>query len=149
MNTRTIKFRAFHKIWRNEESSGMNLVKGLWWGKSGIGHVHLIEWADSCLLSDVELMQYTGLKDKEGVAIFEGDVVQCDVRIEGRLFKKARGEVVYADNVAAFCVNLDDDYGSLRTGPSTDGSSYALPMEQLRDFVVLGNVHENPDLLIP
>lgn len=93
------------------------------------------------------LDSFTGLLDTNGKKIFGGDIVQCDVRIEGRTFKKARGEVMYGDNVAAFCVMLDDDYGSVRTGPSSDGSRYALTMEQLFEFIVIGNIYENPKLL--
>lgn len=96
---------------------------------------------------ELNWMQFTGLLDKSGKEIWERDIVQCDVRIEGRLFKKARGEVHYGNNVAAFCVLLDDEYGSMRTGPSTDGSHYSLTMEQLRDFIVIGNIYENPELI--
>lgn len=72
------------------------------------------------------LMQYTGLHDKNGKEIYEGDVVQYDFLPEGG---DQRAEVVYEGR--SFC---------LKNG----GNSY-LPYPERME--VIGNIYENPELL--
>lgn len=84
-----------------------------------------------------KVMQYTGLKDKNGKEIYEGDVVE---------FKaiKAIGCVVFG------CfATLEDDYGVPENSPKfcvqwrRDGGHSALD----NNFQVIGNIYENPELL--
>ena len=70
---------------------------------------------------DVVLMQYTGLKDKKGVEIYEGDI------LESKVYGTA--DVKYIDS--GFWL-ID----------KKDGQHY-FPHERK----VIGNIYENPDLL--
>lgn len=83
---------------------------------------------------DVVLMQYTGLKDKNGTPIFENDIVEH----YGEVF-----EVVFDEG--AFLIN------GISTRINPDGSEYTvrgdLLMNQDDVLVVIGNRWENPDLL--
>lgn len=69
-------------------------------------------------------MQYTGLKDKKGVEIYEGDIVNSNY------FKNA--SVVFWRYGWHFNAGKDNHY-------SFNTASHS--------FEVIGNIHENPELL--
>ena len=80
-----------------------------------------------------ELMQYTGLKDKNGVKIFEGDIISCTLSFEGRTLPHI-GVVIYSDNIACFCTKNDaGDTPMLKHCTNTR--------------LIVGNIYENPELM--
>lgn len=74
-----------------------------------------------------QLMQYTGLKDKNGVEIYEGDVVKWNNNIQ-----IGNSTIVFYDG----CFRLEDypfsEYNKLETGSRIE---------------VIGNIYENPELI--
>lgn len=137
-------FNESNQKWRQtltsirKEISMAREIKFRAWIPNGIGgHMSEVEWIDFSRgllftggvsnreLRDVELMQYTGLKDKNGVEIYEGDIIAPWSPLKG-----APADVHYQG--ASFRVNdfvLD------------------LPPFQGRNFEVIGNIYENPELL--
>lgn len=90
---------------------------------------------------DAVLMQYTGLKDKNGKEIYEGDYVTMNefTVIKGVLIK-SEGEIVYCDNVASFGVKVLDE--------EIEGNSTTWSVGHFHGgFEVIGNVYQNPELL--
>ena len=95
-----------------------------------VGRATIGEWF---WYRDLELMQSTGLKDKNGVEIFEGDIV---VNQYGNV-----GYVAYLQQEAGFVVVLKkSDY---RLGHRNTGESY----DVTTNHEVIGNIHSNPELL--
>lgn len=93
------------------------------------------EYGDSNFfpLDEVVLMQSTGLKDKNGVEIFEGDIL---VNQYGNV-----GYVAYLQQEAGFVVVLKkSDY---RLGHRNTGESY----DVTTNHEVIGDIHSNPELL--
>lgn len=72
--------------------------------------------------------QYTGLKDRNGKEIYEGDLLLS----VGMVWK-----VVYHENLASFV--LCTEYGR--------GNSPLGEMIRSFDFKIIGNIHDNPELL--
>ncbi|HDO7718921.1 TPA: hypothetical protein P4P41_002292 [Enterococcus faecium] len=77
------------------------------------------------------LMQSTGMKDKNGVEIFEGDLVEHDDNLNGDWETFEACEVVYDKDYAQFCFKWDA--GNFLT--------------DYRNLNVIGNIYENPELL--
>ena len=122
---REIKFRAFNK--RTNQMVNLNEITPLALSISpelaggGIG-VYVPDHPD------IIVMQYTGLKDRNGKEIYEGDVVCTSLLIPG--------EVKWGDDIA--CFEVVHSLGSRGLfGYIKEGSG----------VLVIGNVHENPDLL--
>lgn len=141
-----IKFRAWDKIKKEMVASEYyNLV-------SFEGDAYQFELGKLLKAPELELMQYTGLKDKNGVEIYEGDIIRIlytdwaskpenDPRtLEQYLIedKCLVGKIVY--NAPKFEINFgigkygDEDFGSVRHGPHGW-------------IEVIGNIYENQELL--
>ena len=86
-------------------------------------------------LSQVELLQYTGVKDSKGNEIFEGDILKCEEYFGGDDETDSTNllEVKFEDN--KFWVDLIGYVGG-----------YDL-VELCGDFEVIGNIYENGELL--
>ena len=85
----------------------------------------------SYLYDDIELMQFTGLHDKNGKEIYEGDIVEIKHKGETDI-----GKIIYEYNgFTVDVMNMNKPYGRIK-------------LEMLEKFIeVIGNIYENSDLL--
>ncbi|QDA75674.1 hypothetical protein EOT00_12205 [Listeria seeligeri] len=75
--------------------------------------------------------QFTGLTDENGKKIFEGDIVEIDVH-DHLDWNVIKGKVIFLEG--AWLV--------------TDSGSFAIPLwSEINEIEVIGNIHENPELL--
>jgi uncharacterized phage protein (TIGR01671 family) len=87
-------------------------------------------------------MQYTGLKDKNGKKIYESDIVQY---LDGKELSTENGyDCIEFDNCGV--IFFDNECGRYDV-TNKQGLSYDDLFDYGIDFVVLGNIHENPELL--
>ncbi len=82
------------------------------------------------------IMQYTGLHDKNGKEIYEGDIVKADAFYLGDSFVKASTGQVRFDNGAYFVSSEVPTCGEL--------DSEAIFNYRIE---IIGNIYENPELL--
>lgn len=76
--------------------------------------------------TDLTLMQYTGLKDKNGKEIYEGDVLKN--------YANVNGEVIFVDGAFMFSWDEQEEVLTL----------YEIKMQRLE---IIGNIYENPELI--
>ena len=84
-------------------------------------------------LERVIVEQYTGLKDKNGKEIYEGDDVDVSMSFEGGTLPH-RGVIVYDNTFGAF-------------GTKNDAGVTLLHNHCLHTLEIIGNIHQNPELL--
>lgn len=134
---RDIKFRAWNT--KGIIYSGKTDIKFYIEAKSGKPYtINSYAGKESeIVLLDWVLMQYTGLKDKNSVEMYEGDVL--DVLTPGRA-DDYRGVIEY-------------EHGGfwVMTEVGEKGEGWCFPdmvgLYSNWNFVVIGNIYENPELL--
>lgn len=87
----------------------------------------LIDWFE-----DEDLMQYTSLKDKNGREIYERDIIEYELQLIP-IRKTEIYEVTW----------WQSGFGFKRPGEEDGCATYL----QLSKVAVIGNVHENPELM--
>lgn len=117
--SREIKFRAWDDY---EKEWTLNIMECI---NSRTGNI----WMESALKShEVVIEQYTGLKDKNGKEIYEGDIVRFGI---------------WGDEKVGVA-NYSDDFGSYEVFTS---KGYIIQTLFAAKGEVIGNIHENPELL--
>jgi uncharacterized phage protein (TIGR01671 family) len=124
--SREIKFRAWHKkqskmIYDVQKTEMVHHAMSSWSGEpSGLDHYFDEEW--------YELMQYTGLTDRNGQEIYEGDIIRSGLSTAVVEWYDDIDQDFYWGNACGFIFNFD---------PET--------MSPNGDYEVIGNILEGLD----
>lgn len=132
---REIKFRAWKHVNTPEMFNDVQAIDF----KSGMAHLgyklsSFTERTDKESLDNLILMQYTGLKDKNGTEIYEGDIVE-------NASKDLKFQVVY--EAPSFNRKWIDDTSKRYREHLTE----PLAWNTYIICEVIGNIYENPELL--
>lgn len=149
-----LRFRAWHKTWeemgkvkRIRFDDDGNVSKVLFMGK---------DFGVNSKIDEIELMQSTGLHDKNGKEIFEGDILKfndewADYGYEGYIEGSIEGINYVKIKREKTCFT----FGKTKLPESslinlTENEHYPfgeLLTEASYEFEIIGNVYENPELL--
>ena len=138
--SRAIKFRAWDE--ENKQFADYEDIEEClscqnrdgWKSSDGMGCCFGINAVE--ILADCIIEQYTGLKDKNGKEIYEGDIVEEDIEVgDDDIDGEYRYQVVWDEET--LCWSLSPNYGAI----------YKDLWETNLSREVIGNIHENPELL--
>lgn len=129
---RPIKFRAFCSATKQMINPYCELKpSGRFWGEDMTNTPYDVKADD--------VMQFTGLTDKNGREIYEGDIV----------LKEGNPEITKASYLnRKYVVEFNTDYAEFRFSPlipMVDGQVF-IPRVRY-EIEVIGNIYENPELL--
>ena len=120
---REIKFRAWDKEKKiMGEVLGIDILhKEIFFSNEDVDCYEHVDF------KDIELMQYTGLKDKNNKEIYEGDIVTLH---------NSKYKVIFNSKEAGFVLRDDEFEMNI---PFTNNNN--------KRMEVIGNIYENPELL--
>ncbi|HAQ3752693.1 TPA: hypothetical protein IXN94_002666 [Enterococcus faecium] len=122
------KFRAWYTPFK-----GKTIGQEMKYGQAGRLITHAEMAPDKYVL-----MQSTGMKDKNSVEIFDGDVVQAEQYLTTTIPVRINGIVKYSNRYTMFYLDNGSERHDLYM-QSLGGSIY--------NFEIIGNIYENPELL--
>ena len=130
------KFRAWHN-----ELGRMMSISDMWFNVDSLGEIGLNDAVMNDYITvspdEIELMQSTGLKDKNGKEIFEGDILT-----DGH----TTGDIRNHPTLGFYMVDESSKEGYLSDTVGIED------FEEAKEFMknnieVIGNIYENPELL--
>ena len=149
-----ILFRGFHPDENGTEKVYVNgeWINGFWFYGDLIRSERRIPHITVCGAFCKEVIpetvgQYTGLKDKNGNKIFEGDILN----IKRKIYKNMK-EYLYSDEkgvVEYDVVRLEYKISHINGNIKDYGDNYSLKLWNFdqKTYEIIGNIHSNPELL--
>lgn len=130
----TPKYRAWHKPW--EEMGKVKRIRFDDEGNISTVFIQSETLGSNAYLKDIELMQSTGLKDKNGKEIFEGDIITDGIDIVDVRNHETLGFYTMVNGREVFF------------GHGTNIEEFEEDIEGFTEIAeILGNIYENPELL--
>jgi len=137
---RQIKFRAWHKG-QKQMFTALYLTFG---GKIGVWNYEETEIDFASDYPYLELMQFTGLLDKNGKEIYEGDLLNTKTTFENNMAdRRFQSHTIRQVGFEAGCfIDINTSVALFDRLRNLSYSPY-----RWTDYEVIGNVFENPELL--
>ena len=129
------KFRAWHN-----ELGRMMSISDMWFNVDSLGEIGLNDAVMNDYITvspdEIELMQSTGLKDKNGKEIFEGDILTNGIDVMS----------IKRHDTLGFYIDFKGKIDFIADG--ADLEEFEEDAKEIADSIeILGNIHENPELL--
>lgn len=106
-------------------------------GFSMFGELHIMDELRIEQLDNIAVMQYTGLKDKLGKEIYEGDILELGIKNYFDSVNYDKGYVYYKNEYTQFRIQrIGKEY-----------KTFSSELDEGRDVKIIGNVFDNPSLL--
>lgn len=93
--------------------------------------------------------QYTGLKDKNGKEVFEGDIIKCPVSINKHIFGEFQNRIVeWKEDSFTWVFDSPFSWGRFEDNLTGDGDYIKYTEEGVIVLIeVIGNIHEHKHLI--
>ena len=117
---------------------GKDIISGEWIIGFLVSEKHIGNWVKCEPVIPETVGQFTGLTDKNGKKIFEGDIVES--KFTKRPYSVCFGEYTYIDEYgdeSSACGWYNEEAGGY-------GTAFGNPDDWA---TVIGNIHDNPELL--